>query len=243
MSEPFDPRDPFEILRSSARAAAVPSVAHVRELGRRRKVRARVVAGVGAVVLLTSGIGAAAAVSNRGGPAPVTQGGDVTSIATPSATANPSATATPSAPVTSLRPPPSPSGGQATTQPPTMTTPPSAGPTVHIALTITSPAGSRNVTYKAVVTGLVWQARTRSGQLITGSGKEQITGTTVRVDGVNVGGSDGGDLQCSKQDLVPERSTWTSAAPIVLTPGVHQLLFQIRPCLLIAETYVTVVVN
>ena len=189
------------------------------------------------LVLLTSGIGVAAAVSNHGGPAPVTQGGDVTGSPTSSA------------PVTVLRPPQSPSPIRSLTPPPIVTKPPTvtpprtAQPDLHIALTITSPAGSRDVTYQAVVTGTVWQAHTRSGQPIKGSGKEQITGTTVRVDGAHVGGSDGGDVVCVKKALVPERSTWTSAAPIVLTPGTHQLVFQIRSCLLIAETYVNVVVN
>ena len=59
-----DPYDPFEVLRSAGRWAVLPTAVEVRRLGHRRQVRARVLTGVGAAVVLTSGAGVASAVGH-----------------------------------------------------------------------------------------------------------------------------------------------------------------------------------
>ena len=58
--------DPFEVLRSSARAAALPSAADVRRRGHRRVVRVRAAGAVGAVLVVTAGTGVAVAVQGNG---------------------------------------------------------------------------------------------------------------------------------------------------------------------------------
>jgi hypothetical protein len=85
-----DPFDPFEALRSAGRSAVLPTAVEVRRLGGRRQVRARVLTGVGAAVVLGSGAGVAAAVGQDSAPA---QPG----LGTGSSTVSPDLRAVPSA--------------------------------------------------------------------------------------------------------------------------------------------------
>ena len=252
------PQDPFEILRTAGQSAQVPSVAAVRQLGRRRQVRARAGYALTTVALITGGSSIAVAVGDNRTPSP--SGRESTIVATapsshaPSPSLTPSPTRTPtvtSSPTTTASSPSSPSG----TDPSSSSASSSGAPSAHLTVvfTRTSPDGSRQLTWSAAVTGTVPRLYVRQQGNATSygyvAGGAQIRNTRVFVDGQEVDGSDGGDMQCRDGaplvQLVegPFVRGGANGGPLVLSAGTHRVVFVANACTVSAQDEFTVTVK
>jgi hypothetical protein len=254
VTDNFDPDGLFDALREGTRRAPVAAAADVRRRGHQRQVRARILYATTAVVVLTGGAGAAFAAeqNNAGGNLdPAGQTPSATAPATTIAPAPSTAEPTPSVAATSAPPSPvqtTPSSTPVTTTvtaPATTphdtttltTTPTTAAAREHLDITITtSPAGTKAFTYTITVTGLLRPLLDAVTQKVA-SGDNMTQGAEIWLDGASVAGGEAGAVGCGKTlPLVPTSSTLTSPAPIVTTPGTHQLRIVAWGCDLFSQT-------
>ncbi|MDX6200780.1 MAG: hypothetical protein QOJ83_280 [Frankiales bacterium] len=258
MTDHFDPDGLFDALREGTRRAPVAAAADVRRRGHQRQVRARILYATTAVVVLTGGAGAAFAAEQNNAGGNLDPSGQTPSATAPATTIAPAPSAaepTPSVAATSAAPSPvqtTPSSTPVTTtvtapattphDTTTLTTTPTTRPTTaaareHLDITITtSPAGTKAFTYTITVTGLLRPLLDAVTQKVS-SGDNMMQSEEIWLDGASVGGGDAGGVGCGKTlPLVPTSSTLTSSAPIVTTPGTHQLRIVALGCDLFSQT-------
>jgi hypothetical protein len=252
VTDDFDPERLFESLRDSTRRAAVTPAAEVRRRGHQRAVRARVVYATTAVVVLTTGVGAAFAAGQKSADHTIGPGDRTPSVTASATTAPPSTTTTPlastpgpspvrtssqSAPVggaasivATTAVAPASSDAPASSAPVTVVTTasaPAAAPHLQVDLYRT-PVAATTFSYYITMSGMLYQTYDfTTGDPLSGT-EVPIGGMDVSLDGQLFDGADGGDVQCHDSPPLTAASLKTQPRSLTVKPGRHTIVITVR---------------